>query len=124
MAKAVIRYLRRAPTRLRKFWISWHHKNIYTARQIRQLARYETGITDVVDGDVSSRSGCYAAFVIFPVGRRIPENVLRAVRAMRSLGINVLACLNAPIDDDVLETLKPITHKVIFRNNIGFDFGA
>lgn len=124
MWRAIKRYFLNLPRRYRRYYVNWHHHWVYIPRQKRQLASYTSGITKITDGTADTGSGLYCAFVLFPASGAVPENVKRAIEAMRANRINILICLNADITDGTLEWLTSNVHKVIFRNNIGFDFGA
>jgi len=124
MLKVVKRYFRNLPRRYRRYYVKFHHNRIDIPRQKRQLANYNTSITKVVDGIEDTGSGRYCIFVLYAPNGMLQNNVVNALDAMRSKGINVLACLNAPLSSEAAEVLSGKAHKVISRDNIGYDFGA
>ena len=124
MLKAIRRYFRNLPGRYRRYYANFHHNRIYIPRQKRELAGYKTSITKVKSGIADSGTGRYCIFVLYSPNGVLQNNVVNALDAMRSNGINILACLNAPFSQAANELLAEKAHKIISRNNIGYDFGA
>lgn len=124
MLKAIQRYFRQLPGRYYRYYIKLHHSKVYIPRQKRQLAKYITDITCVSDGVEDTGTGRYCIFVLYSSSGTLQKNVLNALEAMRANGVNVLACLNAPLSNEATDLLAVHANKIITRNNIGYDFGA
>ena len=81
------------------------------------------GITQLLDGDLTFSTGSYAIFVIFQADK-IPWYVHNAVAALSKSETNLLVVSNAPLTPNALAYLTPLCHKIIIRDNSGFDLGG
>ena len=124
MIRQIRKYFRGIPARWRRIYASWHHRFVHLPRERRRLAAYTTGITQVVEGQPAIPTGIFCGFILFAPNGNLPQNVKHAVDAMRSAGINVIACLNAPISEESAKWLQSRVYQIVHRNNVGFDFGA
>ena len=75
-----------------------------------------------VGGDLPFREKC-AIFLIFPEPN-LNIGHLESLNYINMEGYSPILVSNAPISDEELELLRPITHKIIIRPNFGYDFGG
>ncbi len=81
-------------------------------------------------GDVASveqfrqvDGGVFCVFHLYqPYG--LPANLLRAIKLLDELGVQIVAVSNVPLAAADLERLKPHIHTFIQRRNFGRDFGG
>ncbi len=76
----------------------------------------------MIGGDLPFREKC-AIFLIFPEPN-LNIGHLESLNYINMEGYSPIVVSNAPISDEELELLRPITHKVIIRPNFGYDFGG
>ena len=74
-------------------------------------------------GAKAEQGDVYAVYLIWQP-KAFPWYVTNALSAFNALGINVIAVVNHPLNDERLSELKKYCAHILIRNNDGFDIGG
>lgn len=102
-----------------KYWVIL--KNGYDAYRLKG---YTTAVTDVRDCMPASGQNCYAIFVYYEPDGRFSKSARNILSALQKQSVDTLLMCNHPLSSEQDEAISQLTHKVITRENQGFDFGG
>ncbi len=96
-------------------------KNQYDAHRLKG---YTTAVMDIRDCMPASGQNRYAIFVYYEPDGRFSKSVGNILNALQKQSVDTLLMCNHPLSSEQDEAISQLTHKVITRENQGFDFGA
>jgi hypothetical protein len=89
-----------------------------------RLKDYSTAITDVRDCMPASGQNRYAIFVYYEPDGRFSKSAQNILSELRKQSVDVLLMCNHQLSREQDEAISQLVHKVVTRENQGFDFGA